>query len=99
MAKGNTHWVNLPSIKAGCVGVHPSTGQVGPMHEPGARVTEEQDDDTGRLSRYCNPVGYIGLHGEEAGANTWERTGGQREVKRGVQKGELAVKGDPFRGS
>jgi hypothetical protein len=83
------YWCDLPSIT-------PGAGKVGSAHEPLAKVTEQQDDDTGRLSRYCNPVGFIGLHGEAAGENTWERTGGMREVKRKVDPVQ-GLKGEPLK--
>jgi hypothetical protein len=90
-------WCDLPSIKPGTVGITPGAGKVGPAREPLSKSSEKEDDDTGRLSRYCNPPGFIGLHGEAAGKNTWEETGGMREVKRGVQKFPDGLKGEPLK--
>lgn len=90
------YWCDRPSIKAGSIGIKPGGGRVGPEREPLGSSSEQADDDTGRLSRYCNPPGFIGLHGEKAGENTWEKTGGMREVKRKVDP-VGAVKGEPMK--
>jgi hypothetical protein len=91
------NWCDLPSIKAGTIGITPGAGKVGAQREPLGSADEQKDDDTGRLSRYCNPPGFIGLHGEGAGKNTWEETGGMREVKRRTQAEPGGLKGEPLK--
>jgi hypothetical protein len=63
---------------------------------PYDRTSEDRKLEHGAPSRYCNPPGFHGLHGNMAGKNSWQREGGVREVKRRVDAGPRAVPGQPF---
>ena len=91
-----SHKRHRPSIDAGLIGKNVPAGK--PPLAPYARSPESADDDTGPVSRYCNPNGFIGLHGNIPGEDYWEKTGGIREVKQRTGAGPKAVKGYPFRG-
>lgn len=61
------------------------------------RDREDAGNERTPPSRYCNPAGFFGLHGNMVGKNWWEKEGGIREVKRQTDGEVFAVRGQPIR--